>query len=227
MKKPFTLRGTTEARRRPGYTGLAGAIALLAAIAAFQACSSSHTRLAAANLVTGQPGAGPGAVSLAWPRGFGFGSPASPADIALVDLDIPPDGRGLPPGSGTVAAGKALYAAQCAACHGKTGTEGPQTVLVAPLPGADPASNGRAVKAIGNYWPYATTLFDYIRRAMPFNAPGSLSDEQVYSLTAFLLEANKIIPAEAVINARTLPRVVMPAQKLFVPDNRRGGREIR
>jgi mono/diheme cytochrome c family protein len=169
--------------------------------------------------------AAPAPDSVRWPESFGFGTPATAAEIARLDLDVRPDGRGLPPGSGTVVAGQVLYAARCAACHGKTGTEGPQSVLVSSaVPG--PAGS-RKVKAIGNYWPYATTLFDYIRRAMPFNAPGTLTDAEVYSLTAFLLEANKIIKPDAVMDAYTLPRVEMPAQKLFVPDDRQGGQEIR
>lgn len=80
---------------------------------------------------------------------------------------------------------------------------------------------------IGNYWPYATTVFDYIRRAMPFNAPGSLTDEEVYSLTAYLLTANKILDEKTVLNATVLPKVMMPAQKFFVPDDRKGGPEVR
>ncbi len=85
----------------------------------------------------------------------------------------------------------------------------------------------RPDKTIGTYWPYATTVFDYIRRAMPFNEPGSLTDEEVYHLTAYLLHANGIIDEKATITAQTLPKVVMPAQKLFIPDDRRGGPEIR
>jgi cytochrome c len=170
--------------------------------------------------------AAPAADSGQWPESFGFGTRATTAEIARLDLDARPDGRGLPPGAGTVAAGQVLYATQCAACHGKTGTEGPQSVLVAPAAETGP-SGSRQVKAIGNYWPYATTLFDYIRRAMPFNDPGTLTDAEVYSLTAFLLEANKIIKPDAVIDAYTLPRVEMPAQKRFVPDDRLGGMEIR
>ena len=82
-------------------------------------------------------------------------------------------------------------------------------------------------KTIGNYWPYATTVFDYVRRAMPFNAPGSLTNEEVYHLTAYLLNANEIIDEKYVINAQTLPKVIMPAQKLYVPDDRKGGAEIK
>ncbi|RDC64254.1 c-type cytochrome [Adhaeribacter pallidiroseus] len=162
-----------------------------------------------------------------WPVSFGFGKPATAQEIALLDIDVRPDGKGLPGGSGTVLAGKAVYAVKCAACHGKTGVEGPNNRLVSVAENETAGAETSKEKTIGNYWPYATTLFDYIRRAMPFNAPGSLTNEEVYALTAFLLNANKIIPSEASINAETLPKVVMPAQKLFVPDDRKGGPEVR
>jgi len=154
-----------------------------------------------------------------WPVSFGFGRRATVAEVYRLDKDVRPDGQGLPPGAGTVRDGKRIYAAQCAACHGKTGVEGPNNRLVAKADSPE--------KAIGNYWPYATTIFDYIRRAMPFHAPGSLTDQEVYSLTAFLLHANGIIDSAAVINAETLPKVMMPAKSWFVPDDRRGGPEIR
>ena len=157
--------------------------------------------------------------TIGFPTRFGFGRPATAADITAWDIDISPDGTGLPAGSGTAKTGRSIYAAKCAVCHGLKG-EGPQNRLVA-------TSFTANEKAIGNYWPYATTIFDYIRRTMPFNAPGSLTNEEVYSLTAFLLQANKIIDSTTVINAKTLPRVVMPAQKLFVPDDRNGGREVK
>lgn len=162
-----------------------------------------------------------------WPASFGFGKPATPQEIALLDIDVRPDGKGLPKGSGTALAGKAIYAVKCAACHGKTGVEGPNNRLVSVAENETAGAESSKEKTIGNYWPYATTLFDYIRRAMPFNAPGSLTNEEVYSLTAFLLNANKIIPPDANINAKTLPKVVMPAQKFFVPDDRKGGPEVR
>ncbi|MFC5412589.1 c-type cytochrome [Larkinella bovis] len=157
-----------------------------------------------------------------WPARFGLGRPATAQEIAVVDIDVRPDGTGLPPGSGTVPAGQVLYAAQCVACHGATGTE--NATLGGRLVATSPQDRQ---KAIGNYWPYATTLFDYIRRAMPFNAPGSLSDQEVYSLTAYLLCLNKIVDSTAVMNAQTLPQVVMPARQFFVPDDRKGGREIK
>ena len=138
-----------------------------------------------------------------------------------MDISIRPDGKGLPPGSGTAATGKELYAVKCAACHGKTGTEGPYARLVGPM------GDTTKAKTIGNYWPYATTIFDYTRRAMPYTAPGSLSDAEVYSLTAFLLAANNIIDSSTVVDAQSLPRVKMPAREFYVPDDRRGGPEVR
>jgi cytochrome c len=167
--------------------------------------------------------------TLAKPATFGWGRVATAQEIAAWDIDVRPDGMGLPAGSGNAWTGKAIYAAKCAACHGKTGIEGPYNRLVTVSNGKKlPAKEGAtAEKTIGNYWPYATTVFDYIRRAMPFNEPGSLSDEEVYSLTAFLLQANQLIDSSAVMNAETLPKVVMPAQKLFVPDDRQGGPEVR
>ena len=159
------------------------------------------------------------------PATFGFGKTATAADIAAVDFDIRPDGKGLPAGSGTADAGKPIYAAKCASCHGEDGTG----IKGAKLPGPAlvTASAKSKTKTIGNYWPYATTLFDYLKRAMPYNAPGSLTDEEVYSLTAYLLSANKVIDNSTIINAKSLPKVVMPAKKLFVTDDRKGGNEVK
>jgi len=154
-----------------------------------------------------------------WPAHFGFGKKASPALIRKWDISIGPDGKGLPGGSGIAADGQSIYLAKCATCHGKNGYEGPYDHLV-----YREKSNA---KTIGNYWPYATTLFDYIRRAMPYNNPGSLSSEEVYKLTAFLLYRNKIIAADKVIDAHSLPKIKMPARKLFVNDDRQGGPEVR
>ena len=156
------------------------------------------------------------------PVTFGIGRAATPAEIAALDIDVGPDGVGLPPGRGTAADGAPIYAARCASCHGKTGKEGPNDVLVGRLPGdAFPfARDPRAPKTIGSYWPYATTVFDYIRRAMPPDKPGSLKDEEVYGLVAYLLSMNELIPADAVIDASSLPKVKMPAHDHFVPDTR-------
>ncbi|WP_233818876.1 c-type cytochrome [Dyadobacter sp. CY312] len=162
--------------------------------------------------------------TLEWPKSFGFGRPATEKEIAAIDIDIRPDGKGLPAGQGNAVTGKAIYAAKCSACHGATGIEGPNDRLVV---GDTSSVKSRRVKAIGNYWPYATTVFDYVRRAMPFNEPGSLTDEEVYSLTAYLLHANGLIDSKKVLNAKTLPQVDMPAKKYYVPDDREDGPVIR
>ena len=156
------------------------------------------------------------------PATFGIGRPATPSEIAALDIDVGPDGVGLPPGRGTSADGAPIYAARCASCHGKTGKEGPNDVLVGRLPGdAFPfAKDPRAPKTIGSYWPYATTVFDYIRRAMPPDRPGSLRDDEVYGLVAYLLSLNELITPDAVVDAASLPTVKMPAHDRFVPDTR-------
>jgi mono/diheme cytochrome c family protein len=142
---------------------------------------------------------------------FGVGRVPSEAEIKARDIAVGPDGVGLPPGRGTVSAGEQVYQAKCVACHGPTGTEGPMDKLVGEkLP----------VKTIGSFWPYATTVFDYIRRAQPFNQPGSLTDDKVYAVTAWLLFKNKIIAADQVIDVETLPNVRMPNRDGFVPDPR-------
>ena len=160
---------------------------------------------------------------------FGFGRPATAAEIGAWDIDVRPDGAGLPPGRGTVAQGKAVYAARCAACHGEAGRNGPFDALVGREPrsgfpfGRDPS----LVRTIGNYWPYATTLYDYVHRAMPWTQPGSLEPDEVYGLVAYLLFLNQIVSQNAVLDAATLPKVVMPARDRFVRDNRRGGPGVR
>lgn len=150
------------------------------------------------------------------PARYGIGRPATPAEIAARDIDITPDGHGLPPGRGTPAEGAAIYASKCAKCHGPTGKEGPNDVLV----GREPrdfsfSTDVKAARTIGNYWPYATTVFDYIRRAMPPDAPGSLTDAEVYALSAHLFHLNELVPASAVMDATTLPKVMMPAKDRF------------
>ncbi|MCF2489311.1 c-type cytochrome [Dyadobacter sp. CY347] len=165
--------------------------------------------------------------TLDWPKSFGFGKKASAKQIAAWDIDISPDGKGLPAGEGNVSRGREIYALKCAACHGATGTEGPNDRLVAAPDSAGKSSGARRIKSIGNYWPYATTVFDYIRRAMPFNQPGSLTDQEVYSITAFLLNANGLWDDKNTLNAKNLPKVKMPAQDKFVPDDRIDGPEIK
>ena len=157
------------------------------------------------------------------PQPFGFGTPASAARIAMWDIDVRPDGEGLPPGSGDVAQGEAVYQLQCVACHGPTGVEGPNDRLVSTAPWTDWPNQ----RAVGNYWPYATTLFDYISKAMPQLTPGTLSADETYAVIAYILNLNEIVGDDAVMNAETLPAVIMPARYRFVPDNRRGGAEVR
>ncbi len=154
------------------------------------------------------------------PETFGFGRPAMPEAIAELDIDVMPDGTGLPPGSGTAADGAQTWGRACRGCHGPEGEGG----TAAPVVGRDPS--GRPL-TVGNLWPYATTLYDYINRAMPRPTPGMLTPDQVYSLVAWILAKNEIIAEDAVMNAETLPAVVMPARDRFVPDDRRGGPEVR
>jgi mono/diheme cytochrome c family protein len=142
---------------------------------------------------------------------YGIGRVLNQEQIRRIDLAIGPNGEGLPAGRGTVSAGEKTYAAKCAGCHGRDGTGGPYDQLVG---GKLPA------KTIGSFWPYATTVFDYTRRAMPFDTPGSLTDQEVYDVTAWLLWKNNIIPADAVIDAKTLPLVKMPNRDGFVSDPR-------
>jgi S-disulfanyl-L-cysteine oxidoreductase SoxD len=149
---------------------------------------------------------------------FGFGRPATPADIQRVDIDVRPDGQGLPAGGATAADGEPVYVARCAGCHGASGEgtpAGPR--LIDPTP----FQAGVNQPTIGNYWPYATTVWDYVHRAMPYDAPGSLSSDEVYALTAYLLAQNGIIGESDRIDATTLPRVQMPNRESFTsPDPR-------
>ena len=167
------------------------------------------------------------------PTTYGLGSPASAADIAALNTDVAPSGEGLPPGSGDATRGAALYASQCAGCHGANGEGAPGAPPGPVLVGREPregfpfGNDPKAVRTIGNYWPEATTLFDYIKRTMPLAAPGSLTDDEVYSLTAHLLVANEILPAGATLDSTSLMAVKMPAKGKFVPDNRRGGAEVK
>jgi len=140
--------------------------------------------------------------------GPGLGLPLSDEEIPVYARYVMPDGRGLPPGGGSAQMGAEIYALQCASCHGETGTEGPIMPPVGP--------NEVWAKPAGHHWPYATTLFDYIRRAMPFDAPKSLSDDEVYALAAFILYRNGVIEEDQVIDADSLPEVEMPNRDNFI-----------
>ena len=151
---------------------------------------------------------------------YGFG--ATPTEVELARFFSPlPDGRGLPPGSGSVLEGKSVYQQQCASCHGENLQGGSGDRLIGgrgSLVNGDPKKP--PVKTVESYWPYATTLFDYVKRAMPLTAPDSLTNDQVYAVTAYILEQAKIVPEDAIMNAQTLPKVPMPNRDGFVPDRR-------
>ena len=149
--------------------------------------------------------------------GYGLGRPATDEEIRSWNIDASPSGEGLPPGQGTVKQGAQVYADKCAACHGPSGVEGPKDKLVS---GRNTLTTPKPIRTIGSYWPYATTLYDYIHRAMPFNAPQSLTADEAYSVIAWLLFQNEIIAEEAVIDAQTLPKVQMPNRNGFIPDPR-------
>lgn len=146
--------------------------------------------------------------------GAGLGRVATPDEVARVNISIQPDGRNLPPGEGTVAEGAAVFAATCVACHGEAGAGGDGMVQL--TGGIGTLTSERPIKTVASFWPYATTAFDYIRRAMPLNAPQSLTDDQVYAVTAYLLSIDEIVDADAVLNAETLPTVAMPNRDGFV-----------
>jgi S-disulfanyl-L-cysteine oxidoreductase SoxD len=144
-----------------------------------------------------------------------LGVAVSADQIAGWDISIPPSGAGLPPGSGSVTQGVAVYTAKCQACHGEKGIGKPADALVG---GKGTLATKAPVRTVGSYWPYATTLFDYVRRAMPITNPLSLSNDEVYAVCAYVLNLNGIVAADAVMNAQTLPQVKMPNRDGFVSD---------
>lgn len=149
---------------------------------------------------------------------WGLGTPASAEQIAGWDIDVRPDGQGLPPGEGTAERGEALYMERCASCHGEFGeARGRYPVLMG---GEGTLDSEDPVKTVGSYWPYASTVFDYIRRAMPFGHAQSLTNDEVYSLTAFVLNLSEIVEYDALLDARSLPEITMPNHDGFVRDDR-------
>lgn len=147
------------------------------------------------------------------PKGLNLGRAVTTDEIKGWDISIPPSGAGLPPGSGSVKQGAAVYAAKCEACHGANGSGKPADALVG---GQGTLASDNPVRTVGSYWPYATTLFDYVRRAMPTTAPRSLTDSEVYAVSAYVLQLNGIISQDAVMNAQTLPQVKMPNRDGFI-----------
>jgi cytochrome c len=151
---------------------------------------------------------------------YGIGRRATPEEIAGWNIDIAPNGAGLPPGQGSVQQGAQIFADKCAACHGAHGEGKPMDTLAG---GAGTIATPKPVKTVGSYWPYATTLYDFIHRAMPFNAPQSLSANEVYAVSAYVLFLNHIVPADAVVDARMLPQIVMPNRGAFVSSYKTDG----
>jgi cytochrome c len=145
--------------------------------------------------------------------GPNLGQPLTAADLAAWNINVMPDGTGLPKGQGTSAQGAPIYAQKCAHCHGEHGKGGVNAAVV----GGAPVKSMDSTKTIANFWPYATTLFDFIRRSMPWQQPRTLSDDEVYALTAYILAMNKLIGEGDVMNAQTLPKVRMPNRDGFIP----------
>ena len=151
--------------------------------------------------------------STAIAAGPNLGKPLTAAELAAWDISIQPDGTGLPPGSGTPAQGAKIFAQKCALCHGENGKGGTSAALV----GGAPLTNGiETPKTIANFWGYSTTVFDFIRRAMPWQQPRTLSNDEVYALTAYILSINKLIGENDAMNAETLPKVKMPNRDGFI-----------
>jgi mono/diheme cytochrome c family protein len=148
---------------------------------------------------------------------YGAGRTPAPEEIRQWDISISPDGKGLPEGRGTAAEAKELYANRCSKCHGDKG-QGRDSVALAG--GQGTLKNPKPLRTVGSYWPYATTIWDYVNRAMPFDRPGTLTADQVYSLTAYVLFLNGLAKEDEVIDARTLPQIRMPNRGGFVADPR-------
>jgi cytochrome c len=145
-------------------------------------------------------------------QGPNLGQPITEADVGAWNLNAMPDGTGMPPGSGTPEQGKPIYAQKCAACHGEGGKGGVNAALV----GSPPLNTIEAPKTIANFWGHASTVFDFIRRAMPWPQPRSLTNDEVYAITAYILAENKLIGPTDVMNAQTLPKVKMPNAENFI-----------
>jgi len=198
--------------------------ALLISIVVAAACSAERGQAPSPSSTTG--------FSSIPARHYGLGRAATSEEIAARDIDVGPDGAGLPSGSGSAAKGAELFQQKCAMCHGPKGQGMPPAFPQ--LIGRDPKAEGfkfstdfKLAHTIGNYWPYQTTVFDYVRRAMPQLQPGSLTNDEVYALTAFLLASNEVIPMTATLDSASLMQVKMPYRDKFVPDNRKGGKDVK
>lgn len=211
---------------------LAAATVLLLACTAPDNAPPRDAPLSEARVNSAASGAiGRAATPAAWPAIYGLGVPASPAAVQLLDTDVDTTGAGLPAGHGTAAEGAVVYVAKCAVCHGVRG-EGvpPSPAVVMPLVATDSfpwATKPGTPKTVGNYWPFATTLYSYILHAMPLPAPGSLSSMEVYQLVAYLLAENGVMSRDLVVDARSLPTIKLPGRLRLTTDTRRGGAEVR
>lgn len=145
---------------------------------------------------------------------LGLGQTPGAEQIRAWDIDVRADGAGLPPGRGSVAQGEAIYRTRCLACHGENGEKGTAPRLAG---GQGTLASKTPVLTVGSYWPYATTLYDYIHRAMPLDSPQSLTPDEVYAVTAYTLHLNGIVGADAVLDAAALPKVAMPNRGGFRP----------
>jgi mono/diheme cytochrome c family protein len=188
-------------------------VAMLIVAALFVCVITTSARQGAPAVAAASRKQAPSASAPKGPQGPGLGVPATAAQIELADVSIGPDGAGLPPGSGTASQGEAIFNTKCIMCHGAQGAGGVNDQLVG---GSGTLATRTPVKTIGSYWPYATTVFDYVRRAMPYPAPHSLADAEVYALTAYLLSLNGVIARDAVMDSKTLPQVQMPNRGNFV-----------
>ncbi len=142
-----------------------------------------------------------------------LGEPLDPDAVAAVDFTVLPDGNGLPPGAGTAVEGAAVYRSHCLACHGESGEGGVNDALAG---GHGSLTGPSPTKTVGSFWPYATTVFDYVRRAMPFQSPGTLTNDEIYAVTAYVLYLNGIVGEDQEMNAESLPVVAMPNRDNFV-----------
>ncbi|WP_420633228.1 c-type cytochrome [Candidatus Palauibacter sp.] len=219
-------RATTVRR----LTALAALLPVLVACGAGDGADGNPADGPTVTMVPATPGEGSAGRAGAVEAVYGFGTPAAESQIAAWDIDIGPDGAGLPPGQGTVEEGLEVWVRhRCILCHGPTGREGPNDIIAGRIPGDEfPFANDRSLRStVGNYWPYATTLFDYTRRAMPFDLPGTMTDEEVYAVVGAMLYFNDLLPADAVVDSATVVDTHMPTRNRFVPDNRTGGPTIR
>ena len=148
---------------------------------------------------------------------FNIGRTPTAEEIAAWDISVTPDGEGLPPGSGTAAEGRNIYSVRCTECHGASGREGPHDILVG---GQGTLASDTPLKTVGSFWPFAPTLWDYINRAMPFETPGTMSPDDVYSTVAYVLFLNELVAEDQLLDATTLPLIKMPNRDGFRPDNR-------